>query len=370
MKNMTTYAEKYRDISYTEKPFNAVDGLILCQISYYDFELKQLENDGFRHRVSEFMDADTEGLMKYLLTINGDEDLIEVLRRGGRHGSLKVGNYIEKIDEECDQQFSAITFELADGDYFIAFRGTDNSVVGWKEDFNMSYQDAIPSQKEAVKYAIDVMSRYSGKFYLGGHSKGGNLAVYTAMMLPEELQNRLTCVYNYDGPGFLKEVYETEAYKRIRPLVRKIVPQTSIVGMLLEGDNNYAVIKSSSVGFMQHNGFTWNVEGDRFEVLEDVDAISNLLKRTLNRWVNELPMDERKQFVEIVFDIIYSMEISSLKEVEIDRKEKTRKLLKHLSNVEPEETKLILTTIGRFIQASAREMRQLRRSKGKSFRLQ
>lgn len=358
MKNMTTYAEKYRNTSFTVMPFSEVDGLVLCQIAYYDFALMKMEKEDFSCSVSEYLQEDTEELIRYLVTVNGDVELIDILRKGGRHGGLKVANYIEETDLEHDQQFSAITFEVEKGKYFIAFRGTDNSIVGWKEDFNMSHQDAIPSQKKAVQYAIQMMEQYDGKFYLGGHSKGGNLAAYTGMMLPEHLQERLICIYNYDGPGFLEEVYEKAEYKRVRPMIRKMIPQTSIVGMLLEEDSNYAVVKSSATGFMQHNPFTWVVEDDHFEILKDADAISNHLKGTLNRWIKEMEIEKRKQFVKIVFEIIDSTGISNLGEVSVNRKEKVRKLLEHLSHADPEETKLVFTTIGRFIQASAREFRQ------------
>lgn len=356
--NILAYAQKYQNTDFSQMPFSEVDALILCQVAYYDFTDEKPEKTEFCHSVSEYMKKEKETLLHALVTRNGDEDLVNVLKNGGRHGDLKVANFIDKIDESCDQQFSAITYELAPGEYFIAFRGTDNSVVGWKEDFNMSFQDEIPSQKEAVKYAADMMKRHEGRFYLGGHSKGGNLAVYTAMMLPDEMKERLVCVYNYDGPGFWEEVYESESYKKIRPLIRKMIPQSSIVGMLMEGDNNYAVVKNKAVGFMQHNSFNWIVTDDRFEILEDADAAANILKGTLNRWLKGMELEERKQFVEIVFDIIYSLEITTLNEVSENRKEKTRKLLKHLSKVEPEETKMVFSVLGRFVQASAREMRK------------
>lgn len=370
--NIITYAQKYKDTDFSQMPFSEVDALILCQTAYYDFGEEEQETAEFRHPVSAYMKKERETLLHALVTRNGDDELVEILETGGRHGDLKVANFIDKIDESCDQQFSAITYELPEGEYFIAFRGTDNSVVGWKEDFNMSFQDEIPSQKEAVKYAADMMKRHEGRFYLGGHSKGGNLAVYTAMMLPDEMKDRLICVYNYDGPGFWEEVYQTEAYQKVRPLIRKMIPQGSIVGMILEGDNNYAVVKNKVTGFMQHNAFNWIVKEDSFEILEDADASANLLKGTLHRWLKEMDIEERKQFVDSVFDIIYSLEITTLNEVSVNRKEKTRKLLKHLSKVEPEETKLIFSVLGRFVQASAREMRKngKRNPKLKTFRLE
>lgn len=390
--NIITYAEKYRNKTYQEMPFSDVDGLILCQMAYYDFsdvpkdeeiwkestgediEKSTLEKkekgiqgkteekkEEFTHAVSEYMTKDTEILLHALLTRNGDEELAEILKSGGRHGNLKIANFVDRIDSTCDKQFSAITYQLDEDKYFIAFRGTDNSVVGWKEDFNMTYQNTVPAQKEAVAYAIDMMERYEGQFYLGGHSKGGNLAVYTAMMLPQEMQNRLCCVYNYDGPGFWEEVYASEHYKKIRPIIKKLIPQTSIVGMLMEEDDNYLVVKNKVSGFMQHNAFNWIVTGNHFALQKEADQTSNILKGALNRWIKGLEREERKQFVTVVFDMIYSLEITTLNEVAQNRKENTRKLLKQLSKVEAEEKKLLFSVIGRLIQTSAREMRKNRK---------
>lgn len=379
--NIITYAEKYRKMTYQEMPFSDVDGLILCQVAYYDFsdapkdEASLKEGKGknieksavekkekeFTHAVSEYMTRNTETLLHALLTRNGDEELAEILKSGGRHGDLKVANFVDKIDSSCDEQFSAITYQLDEEKYFIAFRGTDNSVVGWKEDFNMTFQDTVPAQKEAVAYALDMMERYEGQFYLGGHSKGGNLAVYTAMMLPQEMQNRLCCVYNYDGPGFWEEVYASDRYKKIRPIIKKLIPQTSIVGMLMEEDDNYLVVKNKVSGFMQHNAFNWIVTGNHFALQKEADQTSNILKGALNRWIKGLEMEERKQFVTVVFDIIYSLEITTLNEVAKNRKENTRKLLRQLSKVEAEEKRLLFSVIGRLIQTSAREMRKSRK---------
>lgn len=367
MKNITAYAERYQDSDFDSMPFSEVDGAVLCQLSYYDYEDERMQEEGFCYPICELLEKDPQSLLKGMLTVNGDEELIEVVRKGGRHGSLKIANYVNQLDLECDQQFSAMTFELEKGVYFIAYRGTDNSVVGWKEDFNLSYQKEIPSQKAAIAYAMNMMKKYGGRFYLGGHSKGGNLAVYTAMMLPKEQRNRLECVYNYDGPGFFGEVYEKEEYRNVRTLIRKIIPQGSVVGMLLEEDNNYCVIQSDGVGLMQHNLFTWRIEDDRFEILEDVDSVSNLLKGTMNRWMKEMETAERKQFVDAVFDIIYSMGVHTLNEMTSNKKEKIRKLLQYLSHIDAEERKMIFATFGRLFQVTAREARKLRkRSKPKT----
>lgn len=362
--NIITYAEKYKNKTYQEMPFSDVDGLILCQAAYYDFSDEE-ERQEFTQSVSSYMTKERESLLHALITRNGDDQLVEILESGGRHGSLKVANFIDKIDESCDEQFSAITYKLEENLYFIAFRGTDNSVVGWKEDFNMTFQDEVPAQREAVRYAVAMMERYPGQFYLGGHSKGGNLAVYTAMMLPEKMQERLLCVYNYDGPGFWEAVYQSEHYKKIRPKIKKLIPQTSIVGMLMEEDDNYLVVKNKVSGFMQHNAFNWIVMGNRFALQEEADSSSKIWKGALNRWIKGLELQERKQFVTIVFDIIYSLEITTLNEVAKNRKENTRKLLKQLSKVEAEEKKMLFSVVGRLVQISAREMRKNKKEENK-----
>ena len=161
-------------------------------------------------------------------------------------------------------QFAAMTFDLPDGSSYIAFRGTDATIVGWKEDFNMAFQYPVPSQAEAADYLNEAARHCRGKLYVGGHSKGGNLAVYAAANCRPDVSARLARVFSHDGPGFLEQALQSEAFRQVLPKIEKTLPQSSMIGMLLEHQENYKIVKSSSISIWQHNPFSWEINGDDF----------------------------------------------------------------------------------------------------------
>ena len=250
--NMVSYTKQYFGLDYDRKPFGEIDSLILSQVVYYNYVGTAFDGPEFKISLADFLKEHPDGNMEWEMPLNEDEDLIRLLQMGGRHGNLRGCHYLAVKDDRAEKQFGALTFEIQEGLYYIAFRGTDNSVTGWKEDLNLSYQDVIPAQEDALAYGKKVMDQFDGDFYIGGHSKGGNLAVYTAMNLPEEKQKRIRAVYNHDGPGFAAHVYESEKYKRIRPLIYKTIPESSVVGLLWEEDENYKVVKTKAFGLSQH----------------------------------------------------------------------------------------------------------------------
>ena len=357
-RNMFAFAQKYNDISFSEKPLCDVDALLLAQISYYIFNGETSGKSAFKHPVSSFLQANAEELVTGVLTLNDDKLLMQLLKEGGRHGNLKVANHVTILDEEHHQQFSAITYKLTKNEYYIAFRGTDNTIVGWREDFHMSFLPEIPSQKAAVEYALEMMKRYRGKFYIGGHSKGGNLAVYAGAMLPVKLQQRLIRVYNFDGPGFANEFYEKEGYLRIRDIIYKYVPQSSVIGLLLEEDSNYMVVESTASNLQQHNPYTWIVEDDTFHTLESVDDFATIWKTSIDQWLGELDTTDRQVIVETIFDVIYGTGAKTFSDMTEQWQEKVRNLFSSISDTDSTAKKQVKTAVGRLFQISAEEVRQ------------
>lgn len=364
MGNMLTFAESYRRCSLEEIPFCIADSLILSQIAYYNYAGSSFEGKSFGKKLCDFYRENPDIILKGMVTAAGDKKLIEVLALGGRHGDLRACCYVDEFSAECEKQFSAITFRLGNGEYYIAFRGTDNSVVGWKEDFALSFQEEIGAQKAAVQYAADVMRRFPGKFYIGGHSKGGNLAVYSAMSLGEDFQKRIKTVYNFDGPGFLKKVYENAGYRKMRPLICKVVPQSSIIGMMLETDDHYRVVYSMADAITQHDPYTWELNGNDFEYRDVVDVLSGLVKRALDGWLEVLPVEERKKIINTVFDVVYNTGINWFYEISEQRFEKIRALLNSASNVDPEERKRVFAAVKRLLSIAAEELHQAAREGG------
>lgn len=363
-RNMITFAEEYREKGFEELPFCMVDSLIMSQIAYFNYGNSAFSQEFFQGKLCDFYREYPDIVMKGMLTTQGDKVLLEVLRKGGRHGNLRACCYVDQLDRAGEMQFAAITFELREGEYYIAFRGTDCSVVGWKEDFALSFQEVIPAQKVALEYARKVMSILPGRFYIGGHSKGGNLAIYAAAGLSAGMQRRIRKVYNFDGPGFQGEFYQSKGYQRIRPRICKIVPQSAIIGMMLESDSICRVVHSTAEAVAQHNPYSWVVSGRELEKADGVDALSGIIKRTLDGWLEVLSTEERKKIVNTVFDVIYGAGINLFYEIVEQRFEKIRALIDSASCVDQEERKRVYTALRRLLGITAEELHRAAKEEG------
>ncbi len=358
--NMITYARLYQDIPFTSKSFTDIDALILAQMSYYIYNASSSGKNAFSHPVSHFLVGNPQELITGMLTADDDHVLIELLKQGGRHGDLKVANHVDIFDKDTLQQFSATTYRIKRGEYYIAFRGTDNTIIGWQEDFNLSFLSEIPSQKSAVQYALEMMKRYRGHFYFGGHSKGGNLAVYAAAMLPPKMQRRVTRIYNFDGPGFSEDFYHREEYLKIRDFVYKYIPQSSIIGLLLEKEKNYMVIESSAANILQHNPYSWIVLNDRFQFLDSIDSSALLWKTSIDHWLAEMDLNERRIVVETLFGIISSTGATCFSEMTEPSQERIKNLISSITDTDSAAKHHVKSALIRLFQISAKEFKKQR----------
>jgi len=297
------------DLPLTCDGFNEVDNLLLCIVSYIDFRrLTQLKS-------FDPANAMPIGEVCALLTEEDEqlglspEDYIPVMRAmaaSERFGDVKMFAFESSNDEEKVMQFAAVSFLLPDNSVFVAYRGTDTTLVGWQEDFNMSFLTAVPAQLRATEYAKEVAEVTPRKVLrLGGHSKGGNLAAWAAIHLPEKLQRkRLAAAYNNDGPGFAKEVLESEAYARIEDKIHTYIPESSIVGMLLEHAEEYTIIDSTNHSLMQHEPLSWNVLGNQFIYLGQRSEMAQLGDSVVREWLTNMSVEERKEFTEALYSIL------------------------------------------------------------------
>jgi len=195
---------------------------------------------------------------------------------------------------------------LQDGSAFIAFRGTDYSLVGWKEDFNMSFCSSVPAQREAAAYVAEMAGMLPFNLHLGGHSKGGNLAVYAAAKVPLSVQNRIRSIYNLDGPGFTKPMLSDPGYLRVVPRIRTCIPESSIIGILLEHREPYTVIRSRQVGILQHEPYSWEIMAGGFLLANQMSAGSQFADRAITSWLEEMTDAERSEFVDMLYDLLRS----------------------------------------------------------------
>ena len=304
---VTDYLTWRGDIPFSVDPFNEVDNLVLCIISYLDFS-----------RFPELLTrnpkeaADLEDICARLTEADDQLGLsqlsyIPVARQAAaceRFAGTKMFAFEDRSDAQT--QFAAVSFLLPDKSVFVAFRGTDTSLVGWKEDFNMSYLEAVPAQVRAAEYTAEIarVCRWH-KLRIGGHSKGGNLAAWAAVHLDEKLQRkRLIAAYNNDGPGFSRDLVDTPSYQAVADRLFTYIPASSIVGVLLEHAEDYEVVDSTARSIMQHEPLSWCVEGPRFVHLGQRSQLGQLSDGVLREWIGSMSSREREQFSRAFFDIL------------------------------------------------------------------
>lgn len=341
MANILEYLLWRGDLTLEQSPFQAVDGLVLTCLSYTYFDMLFKENPArrisIRNAANELL-ALPEGTVRVR-----DEIDLELLRLAGksrRFAHMELCYYINHVDVTKEAQFSAISIIMKEDTVFVACRGTDSALVGWKEDLNMSFLDQVPAQVAAAKYLEYVAGKGFGEIWLGGHSKGGNLVIFAAAHVPEAVQERIQKIYNYDGPGFRENTLQKEGYQRIQPKIRTYVPQWSMVGMIFQYQEEYQVVDSAHKGILQHDPYSWEVLGTRFVYLDGIDESSRILNQAVMEWLNGLTIEQRHKFVEAVYELLETYYVDEQGDLVLTPKHSFR-TLQTLSG-EDEETKEII----------------------------
>ena len=306
MADILDYIEWRGDLPINAVPLCEADALVFSRAAYLPLEGLLGEEDGptplgaLYARLSEqFANGEKKQLIK------GDESLCRLMSAAPRYSGLGAARYVNMRDPVAEKQFSAVTFVLPGG-ICVAFRGTDGTVLGWKEDFNMSFSDTVPAQTEAVRYLERSAALFGGEIRVTGHSKGGNLAVYAAAFCAPSVRERIVAVRSHDGPGFSDKIANTPEYMRIIPRVKSFLPQSSVVGMLMEHREETTIVKSTERALMQHDLYSWCVRGGGFVTADEFTEMSRFVDDTLKRWVCEMPAPLREKMVEAVFKVIGS----------------------------------------------------------------
>lgn len=321
MATILDYLDTYGTRSLFQDPINEVDSLILCQFAYLKFDglVPAPEEEGMEVGLQDLAEhPDYERLFQNILFAKSNKKFFQKMIKSRRFSKMRMQSYVNIIETETETQFSAITFLLEDGTVYIAYRGTDESIVGWKEDFNMAFLDPIPGQAYSVEYLKKVAAGLGQPFYVGGHSKGGNLAVYASMNCPEQVKKQIIKIYNMDGPGFRPEVLERYDYESIKDKIIKIIPHSSLIGMLFEQSMDYRVVKSRAWGPLQHDPFSWYVKYGRFVDISQVLEGQKLMDDTLNEWVLSLDGEQLKTFVDTLYQVISATQKDNLIEFSAD----------------------------------------------------
>lgn len=273
-----------------------------------------------------------------------------------RFGDIMLSNYINDIRLEEQSQFCAMTVELGDGRLNVVYSGTDNTIVGWKEDFNMCFLPKTPGQSQAVEYLGRVAKQTRAPLRLMGHSKGGNLAVYAAVNSERKFRNRIEVIYSNDGPGFNASVLEQENYLSLLPKICTIVPESSIVGMMFEHEEEYEVVASSGSGAGQHDVMSWEVLGASLVHLNHVDGKALLVDQALKSWIGEMTEKQRELFVDTLFGILEDAKIRTVDDLAKMKPAKFKELMKAKASLDKETQDVLRDTLVKLVQKSAKAL--------------
>ena len=305
--DMFDYLEWRGDLPFRKIGPNPVDMLIFSTLSYINYDGIVSENPNrsitLQEAAEQFLALPDK---EQKVRVKKDIELLEAAANSERFRGVGMAFYRNLFVPSEEKQFAAITYYIGDGTAVLAFRGTDRTLVGWKEDFNMTFQDSIPAQREALKYLEEYALNRLEPIRLAGHSKGGNIAVFAAAKAELEIQQRIVEIHNQDGPGFSEAMMNDPGYRAILPKLRSYVPQSSVIGLLLEHEEPHTIIKSNQIGIMQHDPYSWQILGPNFIQEDALTSDSRFLDRTFKNWLSQMTNEERSEFFDTVFGLLES----------------------------------------------------------------
>ncbi len=303
MRNLFYYLKQYGNLSFKENPFNEVDSLILCQISYLNLE-NYLSQDDEMNLVEILNEKNYEILIKETFSPKKNIKLMQLLKKSDRFKSIFISHLRSYLNYEKCVQFYAVTYHIDDFLY-ICFRGTDLSLIGWKEDFNMAYLKEVPSQKYSVFYLDEIFQKYHKPMYVGGHSKGGNLALYSSMHSCIELNPYIIKIYNFDGPGYVDDIFSNKEYLDLKDKVITMTTKEAVIGVLLYHETNLIFIHAKGFSILQHEPYNWIVEkSGKLKRVKRNSLSSRWFEQTVRHFFLDTNEEERKRFIDILFHIV------------------------------------------------------------------
>ena len=344
MANLLDYLDWRGDLTLDQAPFNEVDNLILAELSFVDFKdivpgPDEGESVVLREAAEAFFAKFPQGekIDMGVLVPGAIPEMLRKMADSRRFGDMKLNCFVDHLDVGKGEQFAALAIETGDKGMYLSFRGPDDTLAGWNEDFELACMPEVPAQKKAVAYTWAVAKQFPRKkLRLGGHSKGGNLAVYAGVFCPENVQKRIIAVWSNDGPGFHNDLLDLPEHRRIAERIFSIVPKSSVVGMLLEHEEDYTVVDSDQLGFMQHDGFSWQVVGDHFITLRQVTQQAHFSDQELRKWVHGLTVEQRETFVNAMFDVLSASGAVTLTDLKDDSFKAVGAMVKAMKDLDKE----------------------------------
>ena len=355
-----TYVRERMD-TFLDRPLCAIDSLVFSWLAYAHLGEDQVNAclpEGIA--LHEMLRAEEfDNMFGSTWDPEGSRDLLFTVCASPRFRDARLTEFRFKIARSAEEQFAAMTFILPDGSSYVAFRGTDSTIVGWKEDFNMTFLNPVPAQEEARAYLEYVASVTTGPLYVGGHSKGGNLAVYAVATCNKSCRERVARVFSHDGPGFHREFCASDAYRNILPIMVKTVPKSSMIGAVLsEGpDCHPIIVESGGFSLFQHNPFLWEVdiESATFVEADGFTASSPYFDSTLDAWMDKYSLAERARFVDALFDVIRVTGAKRFSDIMADRKTNVPLMLEAVEGLDPDLQQFIRDVLRSFARTATVE---------------
>ncbi|MGP1455311.1 MAG: Mbeg1-like protein [Treponema sp.] len=359
MATMSDYLTWRGDIPFSVRPFNELDALILCQLSYADFTgiiprdfhggITLAEAAAAYHNRNNTSAKEVWGVFINPLTAQ----LLAQAGQSERFGGIVLKGFIDEVDIKAQKQFAAYTAMLDRTLYCVVFRGTDDSLIGWKEDFLLTCVHPIAAQKAAADYVTQAAAALPGSLLVAGHSKGGNLAVYAGAMVEKAIQKRIHTIFCYDGPGFHFDIKSDPCFQAIIHKIASFIPQSSVVGILLSYPPQYTIVRSSAAkGILQHDLFSWQVETDRLITCTERTKESVFIERTVATWLSHVELSCREGFVNTLFDVVYATGAATLTEFNKARLANFIRIAKELHTVNAKTKKDVIAVLTYCLQAA------------------
>lgn len=361
MGTILDYLREYGDYSLEEKPFSDVDSLVISQLAYLKFDgiVPGPEEERPPVSLQEIAaHADYDHLYADERYRRNNTALFLGALNGRRFGNLRLWNYVNLIEPERESQFSAVVCGFSGGLTYVVFRGTDENMVGWKEDLNLAFSEPVPGQLRSVPYLEQAARTIEGGFFVGGHSKGGNLAVYAAMYCEPAVRERIERIYDHDGPGFRPEVRQQGAWQEIEGRIHKTVPRSSMVGMLLYTDIAYRVVESKTIGLAQHNPYTWLVKNGDFRMVDEIRPGRRFVDQTLNEWILSLDQTQMHIFVDTLYGVVQASETDNLIDFTAHWVQNVQKIGRAIGEVDEETARVVMQIMRALFETVSRHAKE------------
>lgn len=348
MKNMLDYIKEFGHVSFEERAFSEIDALVLTELEYLPLEKVVPSDENGEDfvtvkEIAEYMQEHKQELFDEnpMMITQERHEVSQVIADAPRFQSLKFFGVVSEWDKDTTKQFAAITVEVEPSVRLVVFRGTDDTLIGWKEDFLMTYSPLVAAQTDAKEYLAKQASLWDGDLMISGHSKGGNLAIYAAATQVEDVQLRIVDIFCFDSPGLYRSVLETKGYQNIEPLAMRYIPQDSLVGLMLESEVPYVIVKSNATGAMQHSAMTWEIEDGQFIKMEKLTKNSQLNDQTFKKWTESVSDEELELFWNVFFELLFSVGIDTVNDLYGEFMHYVQEFLKAAGNMDEEKRELL-----------------------------